>query len=239
MNEVKIYGKNAAEMAAKIRPKAIIRAYIQKTKEKEYSPLMKNLATEKKPYHIVTLEELAKITEAEHHEGVCLILKEKTPPTPKQFLETSDGLILILEDVDNPHNVGAILRVAAQFDVKKIIITSPKIKKIPAATYRTAEGGAEYVEILITDDITKIIPILKDHKYTLYSTLKNNAKSLPKIKFPKKTALILGNERKGIAPSTLKLLDQSVCIPGTGHVESLSVVTATSILSSWYYFQHS
>lgn len=234
--EMKVYGRRAAEVLFKNRPEDIIRAYVNQDTLFYTKPIIKYCADKKLAYHVVSNEELDSITKATHHEGICLLVKTKKSPNLKELMSTPGrALILALEEVENPHNLGAILRSCAHFGVTGIIYLAKVPVAQTAAAYRTAEGGAETCPAVQIQDWNETFELIKKNKFTSYSTSSHEGKSLFVTNFSEKSILFLGAEAEGLSEKIMKLTKDKIIIPGTGHVESLNVSNAAvSILTEWY-----
>jgi TrmH RNA methyltransferase len=234
--ETRVYGRHACLKIFEKRPEDIVRAYITREGVFEFKALMKYLADHKLTYHVVEKEEIDAITKATHHENIALIVKNKKIPTLNELLETSGrSLILCLEEVENPHNLGAIMRSAAHFGVTAILYEAKVPVANSAAAIRTAEGGAETVPVLQVSDWSFVFDLAKRVGYESFATSSHEGLSLFESKFPDKVMLFLGAEREGLSTKLLKKIDHKLSIPGTGEVESLNVSNATtSILTEWY-----
>ena len=135
--------------------------------------------------------------------------------------------------MSNPHNIGAIVRSAAHFGVKGLLLPEAKLAHTAAAV-RTSEGGSEYVEIFEAADFQKTLQMLKKNGFTLITTSSHAKKSLYELDWPSKSVLIFGEEGPGLSKETLAL-GEAIKIPGTDHVESLNVSVATAVILSDYY----
>lgn len=234
--ETKIYGRHACLKVFEKRPEDIIRAYVTREGVFEFKELMKYLADNKLAYHIVEKEELDSLTKATHHENICLLVKNKKLPELKDILELNGrNLILCLEEVENPHNLGAIMRSAAHFGVSAILYEAKVPVANSAAAVRTAEGGAETVPALRVTDWGHVFDLCKRNGFESFATSSHKGSSLFKTIFPKKAMLFMGAEREGLSSRLLKKMDQLISIPGTHEVESLNVSNATTaVLTEWY-----
>jgi len=233
--EMKIYGKRAAEVLFEQRPDDIIRAYVTKDGLFTFKRIVKYCADKKLAYHVVEAEEIESIAKSNHHEGVVLLVKtKKLPVLTEMFSQKGRSLILALEEVENPHNLGAILRSAAHFGVTGIVYLAKVPVAQTSAAYRTAEGGAESVSALHIQDWKEVQELSKKNGYKVMTTSSHGGNSLFKTKFPEKTLLFLGAEGAGLSEKLLNLGDK-IQIPGSGQVESLNVSNAcVSILTEWY-----
>ena len=234
--ETRVYGRHACLKIFEKRPEDIIRAYVTRDGVFEFKALVKYLADQKLAYHVVEKEEIDSITRATHHENICLIIKNKKLPELKDlFTQPNRSLILCLEEVENPHNLGAIMRSAAHFGVTAILYQAKVPVANSAAAIRTAEGGAETVPALQVTDWSFVLDQGARAEFQTFATSSHSGQSLYHTTFPKKTLLFLGAERQGLSDKLKKKMQHFVSIPGTGEVESLNVSNATAaILSEWF-----
>ncbi len=235
--EQKIYGFNAVMATYKARPQDIIKVFLSEKRLKDAKQLLKHCADKKKAYKIVTEKELEDITKATHHEGIAMTILEKAPKTVEEVLKSTKapGLVLALEGVDNPHNLGAILRIAAHFGATGILVKGSDTKISSAAAYRTAEGGAEYVDVAFVENWKPVFTLAQKYKFKTAATSSHLGESLYKFQFPDRTILFMGAEGPGLEKDLMSTTQLHVQIPGTHNVESLNVATATStILGEWF-----
>jgi TrmH RNA methyltransferase len=234
--EMKVYGRHASLKVFEKRPEDIIRAYVTREGVFEFRDLMKYLADNKLAYHIVEKEEIDSVTRATHHENICLVIKTKPLPEVKDMLSGQGrSLILCLEEVENPHNLGAIMRSAAHFGVTGIFYEAKVPVALTGSAVRTAEGGAESVPALHLANWNDVLDLAKRNGFKTFATSSHDGGSLFQTEFPEKTLLFLGAEGVGLSDKLLKKMNQLVSIPGTGEVESLNVSNATTaMLTEWY-----
>lgn len=235
-HESKVYGRHACLKIFEKRPEDIVRAYVTREGLFEFKALIKFLADQRLTYHVVEKEEIDSISKATHHENICLIVKNKKVPEVKEILEKKGrSLILCLEEVENPHNLGAIMRSAAHFGVTAIFYQAKVPVAHSGAAIRTAEGGAETVVAIQVTDWSFVFDQGARNGFVSYATSSHEGLSLFEVQFPEKMFLFLGAEREGLSSKLLRRVNQLVSIPGTGEVESLNVSNAaTSILTEWY-----
>jgi TrmH RNA methyltransferase len=232
----KVYGANACAVFAKQRSQKIIRAFFTKNRAQQFSGLMKELAAKKKVYRVVTEEELEKISQSQHHEGVCFNVELDPPIQLNEWLKNEkkkkQSYLLALENVGNPHNLGAIMRIAAHFGIDGIAMTNPKALQSGAAK-RTAEGGAEFIQIVQCESMKDLVTKAKKENYTIATTSSHESskvKSLYKTEFPDKCVLLFGEEGPGLSQETLNAGNFAIQIPGTQNVESLNVSSAIAVI---------
>ncbi|CCQ10510.1 hypothetical tRNA/rRNA methyltransferase yfiF [Pseudoalteromonas luteoviolacea B = ATCC 29581] len=241
-DELKIYGVNSCLAFFSLHPSKLVRAYLSEAAAKgKFKALVKWFVTNKKAYHVVSDLELEKVTESKHHEGVCLLVKAPEQLELASWLTTlpakAKGAVLMLDRVANPHNLGAIMRVAAHYGVIGIVTCNPSALRSGSAM-RTSEGGAMYVPILKAKSMEQAVKLLKAEKFYVMATSSHHSHDLYQTKLPARSAFILGEESNGIDPVLATISDKNVIVQGTGKVESLNVSVATALLCSEYWRQH-
>jgi RNA methyltransferase, TrmH family len=148
--------------------------------------------------------------------------------------------LLLLDRVSNANNVGAIVRTAAFFGVKSIIVPDHPGQALPGeAAWRVAEGGMEFVDFYRVPALPAFCAELKRSHYLIGTSLRGNQLSPSEARergLPRPPAIILGNEERGMAPEIMTQCDRLVKIPGADTVESLNVSAAAAVLC-WEFFR--
>lgn len=241
--EVRLHGINACRAFVAHRREKIIRAYFtEAVSRRHFAPLMKWLAQQRLAYHLVTDAELERITGSAHHEGVCLLVRSEPPRAAEDWLQAHralrSGCLLALENVGNPHNLGAILRTAAHFGAAAVLVPDARALAGGAAV-RTAEGGAEHVEVLDAPDFARTVQTFRAAGWRIVTTSSHRGDDLYRAQLPARCLVLFGEESSGLSPAMLAGGDLCVRIPGTGKVESLNVSVAAGVLVSEWYRRHS
>lgn len=164
---------------------------------------------------------------------------ELTPQIINSFIANKEHTIL-LDRVGNANNLGAIVRSAAFFGIKNIIIPNDEAQSsITTSSYRVAEGGMEFVNIYSTSSILKLLKAVEGKMVRVGTDLsaRKNVSEIHNFVAVKPALIILGNEEHGISESVRKNCDELVIIPFFGMktgkaspVESLNVAQAASII---------
>ncbi len=241
-DERKIYGVNSCEQFYKLHPELVIRAYFTEAAARaKFGPLMKALAASKRAYHVISGEELEKVTDSQHHEGVCLVIKQLPELQLGDWLAAlpadSGCCVLLLDGVANPHNLGAIMRTAAHYRVGAIISdNAPALRS--GAAMRTAEGGALHVPVVSSGSLVAAMLALKEQGFTVYATSSRDSADLYRTKLPARCAFIMGEEQHGVSAPCMAAADKKLLIGGSGLVDSLNVSVAAALLSAEYWRQH-
>jgi 23S rRNA (guanosine2251-2'-O)-methyltransferase len=144
--------------------------------------------------------------------------------------KTSLPLILILDEIQDPHNVGAILRSAECSGVNGVILTKYNSATITSTVTKTSAGATEHIKICQVNNLSQTIDELKEKGFWIVGSSLENAKNYTEVDYKISIALIVGNEEKGIRKLTASKCDFLVKIPMSGKIQSLNVSVATGIL---------
>ena len=143
-------------------------------------------------------------------------------------------LLLALENIDNPHNLGAIIRTASHFAVDAIFYTSKNTSHYDPAVTRVAQGATEYVPLFQLRSWDQLLNFCQTQKITIYATSDKASEALNPETFLAKSMIVLGNEGKGLSSYWSSVSSHNVTITGTNKVESLNISVANGILLSFY-----
>lgn len=145
---------------------------------------------------------------------------------------SENNLILVLDDVNDPGNLGTIIRTADWFGVTQIVTSKKTVELYNSKVIQSSMGAIYRMNYRVTD-LTQEISELKQKGFQISGAI-IKGENIYKTKLPTKTALIMGSESHGISDELLKLIDLEISIPNFGQTESLNVAMATGILLSEY-----
>ncbi|MCO6536857.1 MAG: hypothetical protein J6567_02725 [Gilliamella sp.] len=235
--ETLVYSENSCKAVFKHRRTAIVKLFITQEMTYQFKDLIDWLVKQRLGYDVISSEQISKITQTQHHGGVCLIVKKRVPLTLLDYLENSSNkdhdCILAIDDVHNPHNLGGLIRSAAFYGVNGVILRQTNLLDSGAAM-RVAEGGIEAVESIKSDDFVASLDMLKQRGYQVVALLPCQAKSiasteLHKIKFDKKVALVIFQQ---INIKLINCADVVVHLKSNDNMPALNISVATGILLS-------
>jgi len=243
--ECNVCGWQAVSALFAQHPAEIRRLFFDAQTGKRAGELCRHLAQNKKVYRQVTPEELEKISGTIHHGGVVAVIGER--PLLKVTRDVFSGWVrartplLLLDRVSNANNIGAIVRTAAFFGIRAIIVPDHPSQALPGdAAYRVAEGGMEFVDFYRVPALPEFCRELTRDYCVIGTSVSGNQLAPDEVRargLPRPPALILGNEEKGLAPAVAAACDRLVRIPGANTVESLNVSAAAAVLC-WEFFGH-
>ena len=135
--------------------------------------------------------------------------------------------ILILDGIQDPGNLGTIIRSSVAFNIDSIVLSKDSVDLYNSKVIRATQGMIFNINI-IQKDLLEFIPLLKDYK--IYGTKVNGGKSLKNVEKVKKFAIIMGNEGQGVKKDILDMCSDYIYIDMNKSCESLNVGVATSII---------
>jgi TrmH RNA methyltransferase len=228
-----VFGLSAARAVMAKRPQEVRQIAHTPEVRKELAELLREAARLRIAYREVPREELARIAGSTHHEGICLQVAERRPVSLPELIRgfAADGFVLALDGVDNPHNIGALLRSAGFFGARGLLIAgrAGELRLGPAAV-RVAEGAAEHVPVCFVADLPEALDILREAKAFVIGADAHEGVAERALERRARSVLVLGNERAGLTPAVKQRCHALVHIPGSGAVESLNVSVAAGIL---------
>lgn len=231
MIEDRICGINAVAALFARRPGDVKRLFYAEAVKERAGPFCAEMAKLHLPYRMLDDPDLAKAAGTTHHGGLVAVAEPRRfdiidfvrPPRMK--------LLVILDGVSNPHNLGAIARSAAFFGAGGLLFHETPLQAMPSdAAYRTAEGGLEHLELYRTRNLRKALIALDPFYRTVAATLTPDAMPLQSLPRDRPIALVLGNEERGVSYDAMEGCRRKVRIMGGGAVQSLNVAQAAAVL---------
>jgi TrmH RNA methyltransferase len=228
--EIKVCGRHAARALFERGADRVLRVYLVDELVRPFGDLLHACAARRRPYKVVEAVELERLTESRHHEGICIVAAP-APPRPLAELLAAPGpaALVALAGVENPHNTGAILRTAAHFGARGVLVERAP-KRLPPVVYRTAQGAAEWVEVVATADLGAALAEARRAGFTICATSSHGGADLFAAEIPPRAVILLGAEDAGLSPALASAADLTLRIPGSGHVESLNVAASAAVL---------
>lgn len=168
------------------------------------------------------------------HQGVMAYCK------PFEYLDLNEmirrskkeehPIIILLDGIEDPHNMGAIMRSADVFGASGIIISKHNQVPLNATVAKTSAGAINFVPVALTNNLSQAIDKLKENGFWVVSTDGSAKTNYQDLKYDFPVALVIGSEGNGVSKLVLKNSDFIVKIPQFGHVNSLNASVAAGIL---------
>ncbi|SFF41922.1 23S rRNA (guanosine(2251)-2'-O)-methyltransferase RlmB [Sunxiuqinia elliptica] len=186
------------------------------------------------PFQYVPMEKINRITR-KNHQGVLAFISPVTFYDVENFLPSvfeagKTPLLLVLDQVTDVRNFGAIVRTAECAGVDAILIPEKGAARINADAVKTSAGALHLLPICRTKDLKKSVIYLKESGLKIAAATEKASYSYTQADLSGPTAIVMGSEEKGIEPAILRLADEQLQIPILGKIESLNVSVAAGLL---------
>ncbi|MEZ4460885.1 MAG: 23S rRNA (guanosine(2251)-2'-O)-methyltransferase RlmB [bacterium] len=182
----------------------------------------------------VSKEQLDEMTDGARHQGIIAELAAFRYATLEDVTaatqDATSACVLVLDQVQDPQNLGAILRTAAGMGADAVVIPKDRAAEVTATVIRASAGLAFRVPVVQVTNVARCLDQLKEAGYWSVGTFMDGEKEAWDLDLRMKTALVMGGEHKGIRPLVERNCDFRVQIPLADGVESLNVATAAAIL---------
>lgn len=206
--------------------------YIDQSKHsKRLERVIEQASSAQIPLHKVDKLKLDLMAIGSKHQGVVAELGQLTHQslTLEEILNKDNPLILILDSIQDPHNLGACLRSAAAANVDAVILPKNRSASITPVVSKVASGGAEMLPIFTETNLSRTLEKLAQHQLWSVALTGHTEQTIYDTDFRQVSVIIMGNEEKGVSQNLLQHADYRAKIPMPGDIESLNVSVATGI----------
>ena len=166
------------------------------------------------------------ITEVQNPQGILAVIGKNNQEAEINYKE---DVIVVLDDIQDPGNLGTILRTVDSVGLSQIIVSKKSGDVYNSKVIRSSMGGIFRVNVIESDDIVETLKSIKKHKYNIVSTSLDTDKSLYDLEL-KKVAIVIGNEANGVSKEVQEMSDLKIKIPMLGKTESLNASIATGVI---------
>jgi len=218
-----IYGKNAINET--LKGERIIKVYLTNN-----SPYLKQVKEAKLNYEIKDKHFLDKLTKGGRHQGIAAEIKEYETYNYKELLKKENGLLVILDGLTDPHNLGAIMRSVDCIGADGIIYSKNRSVKLNSTVAKVASGAAEYVKVTEVNNLVNTIKDLKKQNYWIVACDAGGDMRYDQLDCDRNLAIIIGAEGKGLSRLVKEECDYIVSLPMLGHLDSLNASVAAGIV---------
>lgn len=178
--------------------------------------------------------DLTKMCASSHHQGIALEVE------PFRYADLDDllasisasgaaGFLLVLDGIQDPHNLGALIRSAACAGAQGVIIPKDRACGVTAAVEKASAGAVEMLPVAVVTNIAQTLETMKKNGYWVYGLAGEVSQSLYDVKFSGNSILVIGSEGEGIRPLVRKQCDVVMSIPHYGGISSLNASVAGGI----------
>jgi TrmH RNA methyltransferase len=228
--EQAVYGFRTCRAIFETRREDIVRIFYRADRLRALAPMLKWAASQHRVYRELKDEDLQKVAGGMHHEGVVM---EVQPRLIRRFsaeaIRAGTNWVAV-DRVENPHNLGAIVRTCAFFGIEGLIMGGLESGgRMSSAFLRMAEGGAERISVFATLHLAPCLDVFKEKGLTVIGLETDVDAKLGSTPIPRPACLVFGNENEGMSAAVRKACTKLVAIPGTWPGASLNVSVTVGV----------
>jgi 23S rRNA (guanosine2251-2'-O)-methyltransferase len=229
-----LYGKNAlSELLRSNQVSILKKVFLSPASEvsARESDMLRSCNVQVSVIPLKTIEQL--VGKDASHQGVVVEIKDFQYTDYEEWLgkteERIQTSVVFLDQVQDPHNVGAIIRTAYAAGMGAIVLCQDNSALITPAVIKVSSGSAFLIPVCVVNNLKRALQQAKEKGFWVYGTERNGV-PYPKVVFPNKTALVLGNEGSGIRRLVRENCDEMIAIPMANSFDSLNVSVSAGIL---------
>ncbi len=230
-----LYGFHPVCEALRAGRRDIHKLYISQSRKPSRASRLQNLAEEKNiPVETMAVETLDKMTRSANHQGIALAAGSLPLPKagdviPMINARSDPSFILVLEGIEDPNNMGALIRTALCHGVDDILVPKDRCAGLSPAVSKSSAGAMEHASIFSITNTASILKSLKDSGIWVFGLDADSETMLFDADLTGGIALVIGGEHKGIRPGVKKECDFLLSIPNKGRINSLNASVAGGI----------
>jgi 23S rRNA (guanosine2251-2'-O)-methyltransferase len=184
------------------------------------------------PVQTTSLPELELLCGHANHQGIAVLIGEYAYLDLEEVLEVKEGapLLLVLDSITDPQNLGSIIRTALVLGVTGLVLPKDRSASITPAVVKVSAGASEHLPIARVTNLARTLAQLKETGFWIAGAVEKGGVLPETLDLRGPTALVMGNEHKGIRPLVSRGCDVLVTIPSAAEIASLNVAAATAAL---------
>jgi 23S rRNA (guanosine2251-2'-O)-methyltransferase len=175
-------------------------------------------------------EELERLAGSAEHQGVVAEVDPYPYADPARLLAAEDALVLALDEVQDPHNLGAICRSAEVAGAAGVVICERRAAQVTPAVCKASAGAVEHLPVARIRNLADWLAAAKQQGAWIYGASGDGEKGLGDVELTGRAVIVLGAEGKGLRPRVAASCDARVAIPQRGRIASLNVSAAAAVL---------
>lgn len=228
-----IYGIHAVREALRSGARPLLRLLLAH-QDRQLADIAKLAKAARVPIHVEPRPALDRLVPHGNHQGVIAEVAAKRYADVDEILQTAKKrgeppFLVILDGLEDPHNVGAILRTAETAGVHGVFIPERRAVGLTGTVAKTSAGALDHLHVGCVTNLSRLIETLQTHGLWMYAVDVKAEKLYTDVDLRGAVALVLGGEGKGIRPGVLEKCDERIKIPMRGRVASLNVSAAAAI----------
>lgn len=229
-----LYGLHAVHEALRAGTRPLQRVLVLRT-DKQFTDLVQLARSRRVPVHIQPLSSFDRLVPNGRHQGVVAYTSAKAYQTEESILARAAQrheapLLVLLDGVEDPHNLGAVLRTAEGAGAHGVLIPERRAAGLTSVVAKASAGAIDHIPVARVTNMSRSIESLKAAGVWIYGVTPSGEKIFTDVDLREPVGLVLGGEGTGIRPGVLQHCDEYVRIPLRGQVQSLNVSAAAAII---------
>lgn len=227
-----IYGIHAVEAVIRNQPENVLQVFVQQGRNDNRITSILSIAKNSGiSIQAISNDKLKEKCPKSRHQGVVAEVRRNkgSAVTVESLLDKEELLLLVLDEVQDPHNIGACLRTADAVGADAVIVSKNRSPALTAVMRNVASGAAETVPYIMVSNLAQILDKIKESNVWVIGTSGEARQTIYDTRVNKRMALVMGSEGKGMRRLTTEACDELVSIPMQGSVESLNISVATAV----------
>ena len=221
-----VYGKNVAKTILKNKDQ-VKKIFLQENfNEKE---ILSYIEKEKLAYKRLSKAEMDRLCSG-LHQGIILDVLDYPYQNLQDFLQREEELVVILDHLEDPHNLGAIIRTCEAAGIQSIILPKDREVLVNSTVMKTSVGTLSSISLVLVSNLVQTMKKLKENNYWITGTSLDGNMDYREIDYSGKMALVIGNEGSGMSDLVTKNCDFLAKIPMYGETNSLNASVAAGIM---------
>jgi len=229
-----IYGLHAVREALRAGTRPLQRLLVQRT-DRQFADLVQLAKAQRVPVHIEPSPAFDRLVPSRKHQGVIAFIAAKSYSSLDDVLELAKAknepsFLVVLDGVEDPHNLGAVLRTAEAAGVHGVFIPERRAVGLTSVVAKVSAGALDHMLVGQVGNLSRLLEELKERGLWIYGLEPAAPVPYTSIDLTGPVVLVLGGEGEGIRPGVLKACDGRISIPMKGRVESVNVSAAAAIV---------
>ncbi len=227
-----IYGLNPVREALRAHPEKIRYIGLSSAEKGKLGKLVADARETGVPVRELPPDQIARLAGGGVHNGIVAEVAEAAYAEFDDVLslECPPERVFILDGIQDPQNLGALLRVADVFGFGLVIVPKHESAGLSATVVKTSAGASEWVPVAQVTNLSRAIEQLQEAGYWVYAA-EAGGEAIEAVDLTGKVAIVLGNEGRGVRRNVLDHCDKTIAIPMQGRLESLNVSAAAAVIA--------
>ncbi|MBI3356649.1 MAG: 23S rRNA (guanosine(2251)-2'-O)-methyltransferase RlmB [Nitrospirae bacterium] len=229
-----LYGLHAIREALRAGARPLQRLLVQRT-DRQFAEIVQQAKAKRIPVHIEPPAAFDRLVPSGKHQGVIAFVAAKAYSSTEAILERAclrgePPLLVILDGVEDPHNLGAVLRTAEGAGVHGVFIPERRAAGLTSVVAKASAGAIDHIPVARVTNTSRLLESLKTAGVWIYGVEPSATKLFTDVDLRGPVGLVFGGEGMGIRPGVLQHCDERIHIPMKGHVQSLNVSASAAVV---------